>query len=238
VTHFAGKTISDHLKDARERGALASAEIHGAEMPGHFAAAADAAKETAVALLLLWAVLPTLSMLALFAAGWLAWKTGRSALLGWARLERLHRLIEEERWEIEHHRGQEREELAELYRAKGFTGALLDEVVDVLMADDNRLLQVMLSEELGLTLEAYEHPLKQCLGAFLGVFCSAALFLGTAYLFPRIGPPAAALCILACAAVLAAHLEKNRLAPALVWTAATAALSAGSVYFLIQLLPP
>ncbi len=37
------------------------------------------------------------------------------------------------------------------------------------MADDNRLLRVMLEEELGLTLEAYEHPLKQAFGALLRI---------------------------------------------------------------------
>jgi hypothetical protein len=108
---------------------------------------------------------PLFLMLSLFSFGWAVWKTGRSALLGWGRMERLHRLIEEERWEIQHHRAQERRELGEMYRAKGFDGKLLEEVLDVLMSDDNRLLKVMLEEELGLTLEAYEHPLRQAIGA-------------------------------------------------------------------------
>ena len=58
----------------------------------------------------------------------------------------------EERFEIAHHRGQEKEELTELYALKGFKGELLDQVINVLMADDNRLLSVMLEEELGLEL--------------------------------------------------------------------------------------
>ena len=78
------------------------------------------------------------------------------------------RLLEEEKWEIEHNRNQEKVELKVLYRAKGFEGKLLDDVVDVLMADDKRALHIMLKEELGMTLEAYEHPLKQSLGALLG----------------------------------------------------------------------
>ena len=97
-------------------------------------------------------------------------------LLGWARLERLHRIVEEERYEIENHRQQEREELKELYRAKGFQGKLLDEVVDVLMADGERLLKVMVEEELGLSLQSQEHPLKQGAGSALGAFVASFSF--------------------------------------------------------------
>ena len=96
------------------------------------------------------------------------WKTARSALLGWARVERFHRVIEEERWEIEHHRAARKARAYRNVPGKGLTGKFLEEVIDVLMADDNRLLRVMLEEELGITLEAYEHPLKQAAGAFCG----------------------------------------------------------------------
>ena len=125
--HFQGKAAVDHLKDARARGADASAEFHGVEIPGHIAAATDAAKDTATMLFLLWLVLQLFGMAApwtfylMFSIGIAIWKTGRSALLAYARLERLHRLIEEERWEIEHHRHQERDELMALYRLKGFS---------------------------------------------------------------------------------------------------------------------
>src|SRR5690242_14153077 len=125
--HFRGKSVVDHLKEARTKGMQASHETHGIEMPGHYAAGADAAKETAIVFLILWVLSLFISfpvslfiILSLFAFGWTIWKTGRSALLGWARMERLHRLIEEERWEIQHHRQQERKELAEMYRVKGF----------------------------------------------------------------------------------------------------------------------
>ncbi len=100
--HFEGKSVIEHLKAARAKGALAAAEIHGTEMPGHLSAAADAARDTAVVLILLWILFPDQPLLFfLFATGLFLWKIGRSALLGWARLERLHRVIEEERWEIQ-----------------------------------------------------------------------------------------------------------------------------------------
>ena len=160
----------------------------------------------------------------------------RSAILGWARLERLHRLIEEERWEIEHHRPQEKEELRALYAAKGFSGKLLDEAVEVLMADDNRLLQVMLQEELGLSLESYEHPLKQAAGAFAGALGAALLMAAGLFLLPFWGAVAAAALIIAIASGAVARLEKNAPLPAIVWNLAVAALASGAAYFAGQLL--
>lgn len=241
--HLGGKTIVEHLKEARTRGALAAAEVHGTEMPGHLAAAADAAKETALALVIFWCILsqiPLLSItqilliLVLFSLGWLIWKMGRSALLGWARLERLHRITEEERWEIEHHRDQEKEELTELYRAKGLSGRLLEEVIDIFMADDNRVLRIMLEEELGLTLEAYEHPLKQCIGAGLGVLFSSAFMMGCFFLAPTHGLPIAAGLVIIAASAMAAKLERNHVTAAIVWNLATAVLASVVAYFLTE----
>lgn len=231
--HFEGKSVQEHLKAARAKGALAAAEIHGTEMPGHLSAAADAARDTAVVLMLHWIILsPKPTVFFLVAAGLFLWKVGRSALLGWARLERLHRVIEEERWEIQHAREQEREELAALYQAKGLTGKLLDEVVTVMMADDNRLLNIMLEEEMGLALEVYEHPLKQSLGAGVGVAIATALFAGGYFFFsPLVGT---ALTIII-AAITVAKLERNRRLEALIWNLSLVAFVAGATYFLKQL---
>ena len=52
--HFEGQDALTHLKKARKKGAIASAETHGTEMPGHLSAGADSAKETALLLLILW----------------------------------------------------------------------------------------------------------------------------------------------------------------------------------------
>jgi vacuolar iron transporter family protein len=241
--HFRGQSVVEHLKEARTRGAMVSAEIHGAEMPGHFAAGADAAKEMAFAVLILWVIFyhflsleKTWLFLILFCAGWVIWKTARSALLGWARIERFHRVIEEERWEIEHHRQQERQELTEMYLAKGLTGKLLEEVIDVLMADDNRLLRVMLEEELGLTLEAYEHPLKQATGALCGALASALLCLFGLWAIPFFGIPLFAAIVIIAATMVSTKLERNRPWNAIVWNLAIAGLSAGCIYFLLSLI--
>jgi hypothetical protein len=240
--HFRGKSVVEHLKEARTKGIEGSHEVHGIEMPGHTAAGADAARETAIIFLIFWILSlfisfssPLWTVLCLLGAGLAIWKMGRSALLGWARMERLHRLIEEERWEIQHHRSQERSELAEIYRAKGIEGTLLEEVLDVLMSDDNRLLRVMLEEELGLTLEAYEHPLKQSLGALCGVLFSAFLCLLGLWAIPGFGLPIAAALSIACATFISAKIEKNRIFPPLLWHLSIAGLIAGAVYFLSKM---
>ncbi len=241
--HFRGHTVVEHLKEARSRGALVSAEVHGTEMPGFMAAGADAAKEMTFAVLILWVIFvrflsfeQTWFFLIVFCSGWMVWKSARSALLGWARMERLHRVIEEEKFEIEHHRQQERQELTEMYRAKGLSGKLLEDVIEVLMADDNRLLRVMLEEELGVALEAYEHPLKQALGACLGSLIGATFCLFGLWSLPSFGLPLAAAIVLILATLIATHLRKNRSWETVVWNLAIAGVTAGSVYFLISLL--
>jgi hypothetical protein len=242
--HYQGKDPLSHVIEARKKGKVASSEIHGAELPGHYCAAADSAKETALLMIVLWTLLTAIGypigqlhwLLIAFLSSWLFWRIGRSATLGWSRLERLHRLIEEERWEIEHHRHQEKEELKALYSAKGFKGKLLDEVVEVLMADDNRLLQVMLEEELGLSLESYEHPLKQALGAGIGVIGAAIIVAFGLFALPSWGTLACAGLVVILSAGTTAQMEKNRPLSAIVWNLAVAGLAAGAAYFFAQLL--
>jgi len=240
-THFENKAPLEHVIEARRKGKTASSEIHGEELPGHYNAAADSAKETAFLIIVLTTLFHEVGFdysrfLIVFLFGWLLWKTGRSAILGWRRLERLHRLIEEERWEIEHHRPQEKEELKELYAAKGFSGKLLDEVVEVLMADDNRLLQVMLEEELGLKIESYEHPLKQAAGAALGVLGASIIMAFGLFILPFYGSLLLSGIVIALSAGTTAQMEKNRPLPSIIWNLAAASLAAICAYFLGELL--
>lgn len=236
-SHFQGKTAVDHVAHAQAAGLIAATEIHGTEVPGPIAAGADAARDTSIALLLLHCLPPIMApshglLLVAFSAGWLVWKVGRASWLGWSRLERLHRLLEQERWEIEHNRPQERDELRELYRAKGFEGKLLEDVLDVLMADGERLLKVMVEEELGLSLENMEHPLKQGLGAGIGtllvsiflIFCShfGFIILSTGALFSN-----------ALASLILAYYARNRLIPAIVWNTALAVMAMGMTLYLL-----
>lgn len=230
-SHFEGKNPLEHVVEARKKGRLASKEAHGEEVANSFSAFLDSIKETSLLLGIFFLLFPQGGFFLAFSLGWLLWKTGRYALFGFSRLERLHRVLEEERFEIEHHREQEKEELKALYQAKGFKGKLLDEAVEVLMADDNRLLQVMLEEELGLNLECYEHPLKQASGAFLGVLVSfsvssiAYFFLPNYTIFPTL------FSLIAIASFWMAKKEKNRPLPSLIWNIALASVSFLSAYF-------
>lgn len=239
-THFTGKPPLSHVAEKLAHGKLMSAEIHGAELPGHLSAGTDSARETAAFLLLISSMFLSLHLekshlllvLMIFSTGFSIWKFGRSAWLAWFRLERMHRIVKQEKWEIDHNREQEKIELKELYAAKGFEGKLLDDVVDVLMADGDRLLRVMVEEELGLTLESYEHPLKQAIGAGLGVLISAAFIILAYLFFNEYGIILGSMIMISLASAISAKYEQNRIIPAIIWNLGIAILAFAWVYFL------
>lgn len=241
-SHFKGKDALGHVIEAQAQGIVSASEIHGTEIPGYLSACCDAARETATILPMVWVVLSHLAsshfelviLVSIFSFGLLLWKMGRGAWLGWFRLERLHRILEQERWEIEHHRQQERDELRVLYAAKGFEGKLLEDVLDVLMADNDRLLKVMVQEELGLSLATTEHPLRQGLGAALGVIFSFIIYLAFSLAEPRFGALYGGVIAIGAASALSAWLAQNQLVPAIIWNLGIAVLAVGSVFFLVQ----
>lgn len=61
---------------------------------------------------------------------------------------RKHQRIEY--WEVQHLPEIERQEIREIYQAKGFNGQLLDEVVAVITADKDRWVAEMMKDELGM----------------------------------------------------------------------------------------
>ena len=67
--------VADHVKEKR---ASSASEVHGTEVPGAVSAACDAAREMAIALLIL-ATIGT--PLLIFAAAFFLWKIGRAAWL-------------------------------------------------------------------------------------------------------------------------------------------------------------
>lgn len=59
--------------------------------------------------------------------------------------------LKREKWEIENHPQGEREEIRQIYIRRGFSGKLLDQVVEKLTQDKKIWLEVMMNEELKLT---------------------------------------------------------------------------------------
>ncbi|ADI38978.1 putative membrane protein [Waddlia chondrophila 2032/99] len=240
--HFEGKEAIGHVAEAQAKGLISSTEIHGAEIPGHISAGADSARETAIAFFAIWLILfqtqvdfyVSMKILAIFSLSWAIWKAGRSAWLAWSRLERMHRVVEQERWEIQHHRKQEKEELTELYRAKGFEGKLLKDVIEVLMADDEKLLKVMVEEELCLSLGTHEHPLKQALGAFIGAAAASLVCLTGFWILPQLGVGIGSAASLTVSAALSAYYEGNRMIPAVCWNLGLGVAACGTAYFLFD----
>ncbi len=225
--HFQGKTALRHLTDVRSQGVATSLEVHGAETPGPLFAFLDAARQTSICLLLLFVIVEFYEIpfskahvgFVAFIFGCIFWSGARSTLLSWCRLNRLHTIALEEKEEIDRNRPQEREELVALYGLKGFSGPLLDKVVDVLMADKDRLLKVMLQEEMGFKLEEHPHPLVQGVCAAIGS-CVPLVFI----LFSHLGCPIQLLIFLAISFIsivgaLLAKFERNLMIPALIWNA-------------------
>ena len=136
----------------------------------------------------------------------------------------MHTIASEERKEIECHRQQEREELVALYSDKGLSGPLLDNVVDVLMADQERLLRIMLQEEMGLHLEERVHPLIQGLSAAAGT-CASLVLLPFAYWLPVSYTVAVGVAIVSGVGLFMARATGERGCSAFVWNGMIAAVS-------------
>jgi hypothetical protein len=218
----------------------ASSDFYKSELPEHIFSAITAAKETIALSLVLFIILEQSNfnffeirlLLLIFLSLLFIYKIFQRTLIAWQKLSKLNRIIASEKFEIEHHRKQERKELEQIYSAKGFSGKLLDDVIETLMADDNRLLQVMIEEEMGLTLGQFEHPLKQGLFAGIGVlftslFVMCSLFLGTRVEFFLF----LAACMMIVSAVTIKE-EKSNLSFLIFWNLAALVFLGFAAYFL------
>jgi len=74
--------------------------------------------------------------------------------------------IARENWEIENKPEDERKEIEEIYKAKGFSGKELDMIVNKITSDKKVWLNTMLTEELNLNLEIVGSPLKSAFRMF------------------------------------------------------------------------
>lgn len=235
--HFAGKDAPEHIKEARKKGYHTFAEPHGLEPMGWKNAFLDSLQISTIILNLLLIVYLSPKLVA-FSVGLIIFLFGRSAYLGWSRLEKLHTLIKEENWEITHHREQEKQELRAIYKAKGFQGEILTQIVDTLAADDNRLLEVMLTEELGIPLESYDHPLQQGCAAAIAGFIACIIIAAARWINPLLGPFFISVVIIAVSSFWFAKIQKNNWLQAVIWSLALFSLIVGSTYYLTKYLYP
>ncbi len=90
--------------------------------------------------------------------------------------------IAREHDEIEKFPDRERDEIREIYAAKGFTGNLLDDIVKHITGEPERWSNVMMREELGFNESSFESPIKSALMVGFAYLVGAAVPVGP-YLF-------------------------------------------------------
>jgi VIT1/CCC1 family predicted Fe2+/Mn2+ transporter len=96
--------------------------------------------------------------------------------------------VDRERYEIKRFPEHEKDEIRGIYRQKGFSGPLLDQIVAHITGDPDRWAEVMMREELGFTEENFESPLKSsivvCASYLIGAAVPVAPFL---FIAPAVG---------------------------------------------------
>ena len=148
--------------------------------------------------------------------------------------------LERERREIREDPEHEREEVRTLYAAKGFQEPLLTQIADTLCADDDRLLKVMMEEELGLFTRHVNHPLLVGLWNTAGAMI-ATLLLAVPVCFrsgasSQLWMPAGGAVILVVAAIAHARAGRREIAPLATAWLVTALICGGVTYFMAALL--
>jgi vacuolar iron transporter family protein len=96
--------------------------------------------------------------------------------------ELLNSEIKREKWEIEHKPDDEKQEIEDIYKAKGFSGRELEMIVNKITSDKKVWLDTMLTEELNLNLDIAGHPLKSALRMF-GSFLIGGILPITPFFF-------------------------------------------------------
>lgn len=104
-----------------------------------------------------------------------------------AQRELLRSEIAKEEWEMENKPDIERQEIEEIYKAKGFEGKDLEMIVNKITSNKKVWLDTMLTEELKLNIEVVGNPLKSAFrmfGAFLvgGILPIIPFFFASGYL--------------------------------------------------------
>ncbi len=237
----------DHVAEARQRARdVLSCEAHLGDVDD-WRQAAVKARDAVVLLWLIWVGLQGFGVTEhvgpiLVAAGLgIALYLGMSsAVATQVRLRYLETELQRERREIKEQPEHEREEVRALYAAKGFREPLLSQITDVLCADDDRLLKVMMEEELGLFIHHVNHPLLVGLWNAAGG-AVGALVLAVPVCFQETSAtlawmPAATAGMLMCIGVLTGRVTRRPVVPVVAIWLFAAAVAGGVTYFLADLL--
>jgi VIT1/CCC1 family predicted Fe2+/Mn2+ transporter len=239
------ESITDHVAEARQRARnMLAGESHLGAVDD-WRRALVSARDALIFIWLAWAALhgfgdPPLAPYLLISLG-----LGLALLLGISTARSTHTQVqfyatefERERHEIREDFEQEREEVRALYAAKGFREPLLTQVVDVLCADEDRLLKVMMEEELGLSMYHVNHPLLVGLWNFAGAGASGMMLaLPTIWLSEEavhFWVPGAGAVGLGVIAALSAWATKRSFMEFLAVGLVMAIVTGGTVFFLAQ----
>ena len=173
---------ADHVVEARRRARqMLGVEAHLGEVDD-WRHGIVSARDALIIIWLLWLTLQgfghppytdhLLIAMAFAVALLVAASTGRSTH---SQVKYYESELERERTEIRENFEHERDEVRALYAAKGFREPLLEQIVDTLSADDDRLLKVMMEEELGLSMHHMHHPLLVGLWNFGGALAGGLI---------------------------------------------------------------
>lgn len=243
--HSPHSHAEDHIADARGRARqMLGAEAHLAEV-ADWRMALVSARDALILVWLTWILLQAIGpprfsshMLVAFSVGvalLFGISTGRST---WTRVRYYESELERERREIRDHLDHEQEEVRVLYAAKGFSGQLLEQIVETLSADDDRLLRVMMEEELGLSMNHVAHPLVVGAWNFAGaVLAGGALALPTLWLDPASSVKwvvGGGSFLLGIVSVVSARVTGRAFTEFFASAMVMAAVVGGTVYFLAQ----
>ncbi len=89
-----------------------------------------------------------------------------------------------EGYEVDNFPEVEKQEVRDIYTAKGFTGEILDKIISHVTADKSRWVNIMMQEELGLSLDQNISPLKSGIATGLA-YAFGALMPIIPYLFTQ-----------------------------------------------------
>jgi VIT1/CCC1 family predicted Fe2+/Mn2+ transporter len=101
--------------------------------------------------------------------------------------ELLDRARRREELHIDRHPEGEREEIRQIFRAKGFNGGLLESIIRTITSDKRRWVDTMLTEELGLRLEPAA-PVRAAIATFVAFIAAGMVPLVPLFFSGRLAP--------------------------------------------------